>query len=110
MENFTLQNACGFITTGKQNQIFKVRRKQGGLCLAGTSEMSMAALYAHRNMESEQPIKMCTYSQCYRAEEANNRVDKGFYRYVIDKHSMIRCLVPVFCITAFVAVALWYIL
>jgi len=42
--------------------------------------MSMAGLYAGRSMPDNKPIKMCTYSQCFRAEEAKNRVDKGFYR------------------------------
>ena len=75
--------ACGFVTTGRQNQIYKVRAEQGGLCLAGTSEMSLAALHAGQTVNCDQPIKMCAYSPCYRAEEANNRVDKGFYRSVL---------------------------
>lgn len=57
-------------------------KEEGGLCLAGTSEMAMAGLYAGRSMDSDEPIKLCTYSPCYRAEEARNKIDKGFYRYV----------------------------
>lgn len=77
------QNACGFVTTGPQNQIFKVSKGQEALCLAGTSEMSMAGLYTCRSMETDKPIKLCTYSPCFRAEEAKNRIDKDFYRYVL---------------------------
>ncbi|XP_067936347.1 serine--tRNA ligase, mitochondrial-like isoform X1 [Watersipora subatra] len=72
--------ACGFVTTGRQNQVYKVRPEQGGLCLAGTSEMSLAALHAGTQLGSHTPIKLCAYSPCYRAEEARNKIDKGFYR------------------------------
>lgn len=68
------------MTTGKQNQIYKVRKNEGGLCFAGTSEIALAGLYAGRMMETDNPIKICTYSPCYRAEEARNKIDKGFYR------------------------------
>ena len=58
-----------------------MKKEEEGLCFAGTSEIALAGLYAGRKMDNEEPVKLCTYSPCYRAEEAKNRVDKGFYRY-----------------------------
>ena len=57
-----------------------MRKEQGELCFAGTAEIPLAALYAGHNIDTDQPIKLCAYSPCYRAEEARNKVDKGFYR------------------------------
>ena len=78
----TLQTSCGFVTTGRQNQIFKVTADQDGLCFAGTSEMSMAGLYADSVIQLEQPMRLCAASSCFRSEEAKNKIDKDFYRSV----------------------------
>lgn len=70
---------CGFSTRGERNQVYKLN--QSDLCLSGTSEMSLAAYFSNRLLDSEQlPIKKVAISRCYRAETSGLQEEKGIYR------------------------------
>ena len=86
-----IAEACGFQPRDQngEQQIYGVARseediKRGkpGLCLAGTSEISLAGMKAGSSIAlSELPVRRVASSRCFRAEAGARGVDtKGLYR------------------------------
>ncbi|XP_048734130.1 serine--tRNA ligase, mitochondrial-like [Ostrea edulis] len=72
--------ACGFKTTGDRNQVYKLDSyNHSNLCLAGTSEMSLAGLFMNE-MCTNLPKKVCAVSHCFRAEVSSTEEEQGIYR------------------------------
>nr|XP_022333624.1 serine--tRNA ligase, mitochondrial-like [Crassostrea virginica]XP_022333625.1 serine--tRNA ligase, mitochondrial-like [Crassostrea virginica] len=79
--NSSVVEACGFKTTGERNQVYKLESSHHDniLCLAGTSEMSLAGLFMNEKFTSL-PKKVCAVSRCYRAEVSALEEEQGIYR------------------------------
>ncbi|XP_062620947.1 serine--tRNA ligase, mitochondrial-like [Saccostrea cucullata] len=78
--NSNIVEACGFKTTGDRNQVYKVdSHHHGNLCLAGTSEISLAGLFMNEICKNL-PKKVCAVSRCYRAEVSATEEEQGIYR------------------------------
>jgi seryl-tRNA synthetase len=75
--------ACGFQPRGEHNQIYMIQDSPNELCLTGTSEISVAGMFANRIIENFDPLpqKICAVSHCFRTEAgAGGKRDKGLYR------------------------------
>lgn len=79
--NASVVEACGFRTTGNRNQVYKLESNHhdNHLCLAGTSEMSLAGLFMNETL-TNLPKKVCAVSRCYRAEVSRVEEEQGIYR------------------------------
>lgn len=79
--NASVVEACGFRTTGDRNQVYKLEANHhdNPLCLAGTSEMSLAGLFMNETLTTL-PKKVCAVSRCYRAEVSRVEEEQGIYR------------------------------
>ncbi|KAG0673471.1 Serine--tRNA ligase, mitochondrial [Pichia californica] len=75
-------NACGFMPrdTNNERQVYELQNDD--LCLTGTAEIPLAALYAnHEFKSSELPLNLVGLSRSYRAEAgAAGRDTRGLYR------------------------------
>ncbi|KAK9880411.1 hypothetical protein WA026_010290 [Henosepilachna vigintioctopunctata] len=89
---------CGFTTRGVRNQVFSLDKRLHKLdmCLSGTSEMSLAALYKNYIFSEEDlPLKLTAVSRCYRAETSNLAEEQGLYRvHEFTKVEMFMIVVP----------------
>jgi seryl-tRNA synthetase len=73
--------ACGFKTTGERTQVYRLDSRHGNLCLAGTAEMSLAAMFMNKVLQDAKlPKKVVAVSRCYRAETSNVEEETGIYR------------------------------
>ncbi|KAK6181368.1 hypothetical protein SNE40_009234 [Patella caerulea] len=74
--------ACGFKTSGERNQVYKIDNTEyNDVCLAGTSEMSLAGYMADECLTSQDlPKKLTAVSRCYRREGSDSYEEKGIYR------------------------------
>lgn len=71
--------ACGFQPRTNATQMYSIENEE--LCLVGTQEIPLAALYSNTILsESQLPIKMVGYGHCFRHETGSNVSDKGIYR------------------------------
>ncbi|GAB6032097.1 hypothetical protein CHUAL_010461 [Chamberlinius hualienensis] len=74
-------SGCGMNLHGERNQVYKLNRHHyGDMCLSGTAEMSLAAMFANEVVDCELPLKLASASRCYRAEVSNIQEEKGIYR------------------------------
>jgi len=86
----SMVEGCGFQPRGANSQIYSVEigsdrpssARSSNLCLVGTSEITLAGLYAgHILHEKDLPIKMVGFSHCFRAEAGSQGVSSyGLYR------------------------------
>ncbi|XP_075552343.1 seryl-tRNA synthetase, mitochondrial [Dermacentor variabilis] len=74
--------ACGMLTTGLRNQVYRLRTNWGTeVCLSGTAEMGLANMYRDHCLEmSDLPQRLMAVSRCYRAEISSTKQEKGLYR------------------------------
>jgi seryl-tRNA synthetase len=75
--------SCGFPTTGKRNQVYKLdyKNEYGKYCLSGTAEMGIAGLLKNQVFnEKDLPLKLCAVSRCYRAEVSGSEKEGKLYR------------------------------
>lgn len=74
--------ACGFMPRDTNNETQVYELKNDDLCLTGTAEIPLAALYADREFSStELPVNLVGLSRSYRAEAgAAGRDTRGLYR------------------------------
>lgn len=74
--------ACGMLTTGLRNQVYRLRTNWGTeVCLSGTAEMGLANMYRDQCLEmSGLPQRLMAVSRCYRAEISSTKQEKGIYR------------------------------
>lgn len=77
-----IANACGFMPrdTNNERQIYEIKNED--LCLTGTAEIPLAALYSnHEFKHTEVPLNLVGLSRSYRAEAgAAGRDTRGLYR------------------------------
>lgn len=75
-------NACGFKPRDQNNETQVYELKSDDLCLTGTAEIPLAALYSnHEFKESDLPLNHVGVSRSYRAEAgAAGRDTRGIYR------------------------------
>ncbi|KAL4238370.1 seryl-tRNA synthetase [Mactra antiquata] len=80
--NPTIIESCGFKTTGDVAQVYRLDpSRHPDVCLAGTSEMSLAGYLMNEVMSTKElPKKMAAVSRCYRAETSNVEQSLGIYR------------------------------
>ncbi|GAV27128.1 hypothetical protein PMKS-000589 [Pichia membranifaciens] len=75
-------NACGFMPrdTSNERQVYELQNED--LCLTGTAEIPLAALYANHEFKSaDVPLDLVGLSRSYRAEAgAAGRDTRGLYR------------------------------
>ncbi|XP_026462470.1 serine--tRNA ligase, mitochondrial-like [Ctenocephalides felis] len=93
----TIIEGCGMSTKGDRNQVYHLSNSHGSnLCLAGTSEISIAGLLAgSQNLNVDDPIKYAAISRCYRAETSGVAQEKGIYRvHQFTKVEMFLCCHP----------------
>ncbi|PRP77409.1 Seryl-tRNA synthetase [Planoprotostelium fungivorum] len=86
--------ACGFSPKGEKgtkSHIYSI--EDSDLCLTGTAEIPLTALYANRVIPAELfPIKMVGFGHCFRMEPAANR---GLYRlHQFSKVEMVNICLP----------------
>eukprot|EP00127_Corallochytrium_limacisporum_P001104 Clim_evm15s39 gene=Clim_evmTU15s39 len=75
--------ACGFFPRDEATQIYRLHEtKHRGLCLAGTSEVTIAASHAGQTLRKESlPIRTAAFSHCFRAEAGGyGATARGLYR------------------------------
>ncbi|KAB0800481.1 hypothetical protein PPYR_06221 [Photinus pyralis] len=75
--------ACGLNTHGDRTQVYSLDSEMFGpdLCLSGTSEMALAAMYANEVIPAGRlPVKLAAVSRCYRAEASSVAEERGIYR------------------------------
>ena len=71
--------SCGFVPRGQHSQTYHVAEHD--LCLAATSEISLAALCAERLLRAEElPLRLAAFSHCFRAEAGSQADERGLYR------------------------------
>lgn len=71
--------SCGMQVDGERNQVYRL--SPSGLCLSGTSEMSLAGYFAGKTLDPRKlPVKCAAVSRCYRAETSSLQEEKGIYR------------------------------
>lgn len=72
--------SCGFQPRGQHSQTYHVTDHD--MCLAATSEISVAALHEGRLFKaSELPLRYAAFSHCFRAEAGSSGADEaGLYR------------------------------
>ncbi|XP_065220706.1 serine--tRNA ligase, mitochondrial-like isoform X1 [Planococcus citri] len=76
-------NNCGMTTKGERTQVYRLDSNLfgDGLCLSGTSEMSIAASLMNSNIpKDELPLNYVAVSRCYRAEISALAIERGLYR------------------------------
>ncbi|XP_070580640.1 serine--tRNA ligase, mitochondrial-like [Ptychodera flava] len=73
---------CGMQTSGVRTQVYHLDpRRHVDLCLAGTSEVSVAGYYMNQTLQAKDlPQRLTAISRCYRAETAHTAEAKGIYR------------------------------
>eukprot|EP01027_Heterolobosea_sp_BB2_P012160 GEZU01017645.1.p1 GENE.GEZU01017645.1~~GEZU01017645.1.p1 ORF type:complete len:387 (+),score=103.06 GEZU01017645.1:599-1759(+) len=72
--------ACGFQPRGEHSQVYHIEDTE--LCLAGTSEITIAGLSANKLMDLKSlPIRYAGFSHCFRKEAGSyGAKQKGLYR------------------------------
>ncbi|KAK6635384.1 hypothetical protein RUM44_000635 [Polyplax serrata] len=73
---------CGMTQNSMQTQVYYLDETHGSnLCLSGTSEMALAALFSNTIFSSKElPTCVTAVSRCYRAEVSSIAEEKGIYR------------------------------
>eukprot|EP00002_Diphylleia_rotans_P025964 TRINITY_DN5151_c0_g2_i2.p1 TRINITY_DN5151_c0_g2~~TRINITY_DN5151_c0_g2_i2.p1 ORF type:complete len:463 (-),score=108.83 TRINITY_DN5151_c0_g2_i2:84-1472(-) len=76
----SILESCGFQPRGEGAQVYNIEDQN--LCLIGTSEITLAGLYANKLLSEKQlPIRMAGISRCFRAETGHSSLSsKGLYR------------------------------
>ena len=71
---------CGFQPRAENTQVYAVAGSD--LCLTGTAEIPLAAVYADEALEEgDLPLKMAAFGHCFRTEAgAGGAVTRGLYR------------------------------
>ncbi|BDA51395.1 Serine-tRNA ligase [Coccomyxa sp. Obi] len=71
---------CGFQPRGENTQVYSVREM--GLCLTGTAEVPLAAVYMDQIIPEEQlPIRLAAFGHCFRTEAGSaGSASRGLYR------------------------------
>lgn len=74
--------ACGFKTSGKRSQVYRLDHKvDDDVCLAATGEFPIAGFFFNECLdEDELPKRIATCSRCFRAETADISRERGLYR------------------------------
>jgi seryl-tRNA synthetase len=71
--------ACGFQPRSAATQMYSISESE--LCLVGTQEIPIAALYTESMIPEDQlPIKMIAYGHCFRHETGSSSESRGLYR------------------------------
>ncbi|EIE20022.1 putative seryl-tRNA synthetase [Coccomyxa subellipsoidea C-169] len=71
---------CGFQPRGDNTQVYSIR--DTGLCLTGTAEVPLAAVYMDQIIPEEQlPIRLAAFGHCFRTEAGSaGSASRGLYR------------------------------
>nr|XP_002123180.1 serine--tRNA ligase, mitochondrial [Ciona intestinalis] len=73
---------AGVVSNKMEDLLYNIENASAdGFCLAGTSEIGLAAYFSsHAILESQLPIKVCAVSTCYRKETGTRLDPKGLFR------------------------------
>ncbi|KAK9902854.1 hypothetical protein WJX75_008582 [Coccomyxa subellipsoidea] len=71
---------CGFQPRGENTQVYSIR--DTSLCLTGTAEVPLAAVYMDQIIPEEQlPIRLAAFGHCFRTEAGSaGSASRGLYR------------------------------